>query len=107
MVEAVGDVDAEFGNLAKECGLVGGTDSGEEGKRRRGGGFSIWDLGFGIWGGRVGGRIAQADVGDDVGDGAAVDEAHGVVVDAALAADAVDIDDVRMVEGGGGLSFVL
>ena len=41
-------------------------------------------------------------LGDRLGQGLALDELHGVVVDAALAADRIDRDDVRVVELGGG-----
>ena len=42
-----------------------------------------------------------------LGQALALDELHRVVVDAALAADGVDRDDVRVVERGGGAGFVL
>ena len=40
--------------------------------------------------------------GDRLGQGLALDELHGVVVDAALAADGINRDDVGVVELGGG-----
>ncbi len=42
-----------------------------------------------------------------IGQGPAVDELHGVIMDAALAADAIDGDDVLMVQMGGRLGLVL
>src|SRR5262249_2044194 len=60
----------------------------------------------GVGGGRRGpGRLAQ--VVDDGGEGPAVDELHGVVVDAAFAADGEDGDDVGVVQLGGGAGLVL
>ena len=48
-----------------------------------------------------------AQVLDDRGERLPLDVLHGVVVDAALAADAEDGHDVRVVQAGGGLRFVL
>jgi len=49
----------------------------------------------------------QAEVGDQGGEALPVDELHGVVVDAALAPDGVDRDDVLVPEVGGGRGLVL
>jgi hypothetical protein len=51
-------------------------------------------------------RVA-AEGGEDFGHAAAFDELHGVIVDAALATDCVDRNDVGVLEGRGGASFVL
>ena len=51
--------------------------------------------------------VEPAQLGDHRGQGLAVDELHGVVVHAALAADGVDRDDVRVVQAGGGLGLDL
>jgi hypothetical protein len=59
----------------------------------------------------VGGRhVADglaAQLGDEVGQGAAVDELHGVVVDAALAANPVDGNDVGVVQPRRGPGLVV
>ena len=47
-------------------------------------------------------RLSIAAFGDRLGQGLPLDELHGVVVDAALAADGIDRDDVGVVELGGG-----
>ena len=51
--------------------------------------------------------VPAAQVLDDRGERLPLDVLHGVVVDAALAADAEDGHDVRVVQAGGGLRFVL
>ena len=53
------------------------------------------------------GRTGRAKLVEDGGQAAAVDELHGVVVDAVVAADAEDRHDVRMVQLGGGLGLDL
>ena len=55
---------------------------------------------------RPAGRCA-AQLGDDGGQGLALDELHGVVVDAALAADGVDRHDVGVVQAGRGPRLVV
>ena len=48
--------------------------------------------------GRAGGSVHAAELVDPLGEGRSVDELHGVIVDAALAADRVDRDDVGVVQ---------
>ena len=55
--------------------------------------------------GRAAVRIPAAERVDPIGEGRAVDELHGVVVDAALAADRVDRDDVGVVQMRGRLGL--
>ena len=57
------------------------------------------DLGRGL------ASVLAAEPGDQLGERRPVDELHGVVVDAALAADRVHRDDVRVVELRGGLGL--
>ena len=57
--------------------------------------------------GERGGWPRRAQLADHRGEGPAVDELHGVEVDAALAADRVDGHDVGVVQLGGGLGLVL
>lgn len=54
---------------------------------------------------RVAGCVA-IPVGENDREVSAFDEPHGVVMDAAVASDAVDIDDVRVIELGGSEGFV-
>ena len=56
---------------------------------------------------RPGQAVEPAELGDDLGEAAALDELHGVVVHAALGADGVDRDDVGVVQAGGGLGLEL
>ena len=51
--------------------------------------------------------VELPQLGDHLGQGSPVDELHGVVVHAPLAADGVDRHDVRVVQAGGGLGLDL
>ena len=51
--------------------------------------------------------LEPAQLGDELGQAAALDELHGVVGHAPLAADGVDRDDVGVVQAGGGLGLEL
>ena len=51
--------------------------------------------------------VARAQVADDGGQAVSVDELHGVVVDAVLAADAEDRDNMRVMELGGRMGLDL
>ena len=44
---------------------------------------------------------------DHLGQRLPVDQRHGVIVDAPIAADGVDGDNVRVIQGCGGFGFVL
>ena len=60
----------------------------------------------GGWLGRVQ-ALEPAQLGDDLGQAAALDELHGVERHAPLAADGVDRHDVGVVQAGGGLGLEL
>jgi hypothetical protein len=53
-------------------------------------------------------RVVQlAELGDDVGKRASLDVLHRIVVNAPFTADRVNLDDVGVLQGGGGQRFVL
>jgi hypothetical protein len=128
VVEGLSGLDAEVGDGAK---VVARVEVGEGGDADNGGGVGLM-LDVGDFGFRIAdcssslltpllrystaalrlfrGRGRTGSLGTQVVDylcqALPLDELHGVVMDAAFAADGVDGDDVRVVERGGGAGFV-
>jgi hypothetical protein len=109
VVQRLGRLDAQLGHAA-EVGPVAWPLHRRFGRHRRVGARQGFRLRLRcatgrrpVVGRRLFGRVRHlaALAGDDFGQAAAVDELHGVVVDGALAADGVDVDDVRVVQRGG------
>ena len=100
-VAAIGDLGRRFGGVGRPAptGAAVSAGSGDPPRDRRVGGFS------GAETAPSGGRrrlLHSPSFGDRLGQGLPLDELHGVVVDAALAADRINRDDVGVVELGGG-----